>query len=63
MPTGVVRLHLDGAGIIAQRGATFVSALEETRQYLPLFLEGTPALCHLPDSKLSHCVAKETSYI
>lgn len=61
MSTGVVWLHLDGAGIVAQRGAKFVSALEETRQYLPLFLEGTPALYHLPDSNLSDCVAKETS--
>lgn len=42
--------HLDAAGIVAQRGATFDSALEVTRQYSPLFLEGTPAL--MPPARL-----------
>lgn len=45
--------------IVAQLCATFLSALEGNLQYLPLFVEGAPALCHLPDSNLSDCVTKE----
>lgn len=41
--------------VVAQLGATFLSALEENLQYLPLFVRGTPAVCHLPDFQLSDC--------